>query len=56
MPLETSLKLVCLEKAEEVTKLYKNAVILLKDQPEKVGALPDVYAGHYKKAEWPTWR
>ena len=48
VPLEPVLKLICLEKADEVTKLYKNAVILLKDQPEKVGALPDVYAGHYK--------
>jgi hypothetical protein len=48
MPLDAPLKLVCLEKADEVTKLYRNAVILLKDQPEKVGALPDVYSGHYK--------
>jgi len=50
MPLAPVLKTECEEKVNEVAILYRNAVTLLKDQPEKVDALPDVYTGQYKRA------
>jgi hypothetical protein len=46
---DAPLRAECIDKARVVTRLYKNAVILLKDQPEKIDALPDVYSGQYKR-------
>ncbi len=50
MTLDPVPKAECLEKVKFVTRLYRNAVTLLKDQPEKIDALPEVYNGHYKRA------
>ena len=48
-PLAEVPKAECLEKVKVVARLYRNAMTLLKDQPEKIDALPDVYNGHYKR-------
>jgi hypothetical protein len=50
MTLDAVPKAECLEKAKFVTRLYRNSVTLLKDQGEKIDALPEVYNGHYKRA------
>ena len=46
---EAIVRTECLEKVKVVSRNYRKAVTLLKDQPEKVDALPDVYNGHYKR-------
>jgi hypothetical protein len=51
MPLAQPLQEECKIKVEDVTRLFRNTVTLLKDQPEKVDALPDVYEKQYKRGQ-----